>query len=218
MRRYAGAAGLALGSFLFIEQAHAESPAAARPPDASRVSTDELVPKERPTTRSFYGWEILVTGEVGASLVSLSVMLPDKPLDSVVSSGGFILGMPLYMLGGPIVHWTHGNFNKGLISFGGNAAFALVGGLAGQSIRCAGDTDRDCDTKGFFTGLAVGALIAPIVDAVVLGWEYVPVDDYVTTAKGPATPSGAGRRAWSLSPTWRVGPRGSFELGLVGRF
>jgi hypothetical protein len=218
MRRYGHAAGLALGWFLVVGQARAEGPPAARPGDAPRASVDELVPRERPTTRSFYGWKILVTGEVGASLVALSVLLPDKPLDSVVSTGGFVIGMPAYMLGGPIVHWTHGGFAKGLISFGGNATFALVGGLTGQSIRCGNDSDPDCGMKGFFTGVAVGALVAPILDALVLGWENVPLDDYVTTAKGRTSPMGAGRVGWSLSPTWRVGPRGSLELGLVGRF
>ena len=168
MRRYARAAGLALGSFLFIEQARAESPPpVARSRDATRANVDEVVAKERPTTKSFYGWKILATGEVGAVLVSLSVLLPDKPLDSLASTGGFVIGMPAYMIGGPIVHWTHGDFGKGLISFGGNAAFALVGGVTGQSIRCSNDGDPDCGMKGFLTGVAVGALVAPIVDAIV---------------------------------------------------
>jgi hypothetical protein len=187
-------------------QAHAEAPPSRNAPP------DEVVAKQRATTKTFYGWQILVTGEVGSVVAAASVFLPERPLGSFASSLGFVAGMPVYALGGPIVHWNHGDFTKGLISFGGNAAFALTGGLVGQTIRCNKENDAGpCGERGFFTGLGVALLIAPVLDAALLGWEDVPVD-YIGWRDR------SGRSGVVLSPSWNVGPRGSFELGISGRF
>jgi len=177
-----------------------------------------LIPKERPTRRAFYGWEILAFGESGAAVAAGSVLLPDKPLGSVVSTIGFVVGMPFYAFGGPIVHWQHGDFHKGLIAFGGNAAFPLFGGLVGRSVRCGEDNAPvDCGSRGFFTGFAIGVLIAPVVDAIALGWEDIPLEDAITAGQGDQRHA---RRSmtFSIAPAWSIGPRGSFELGVVGAF
>ncbi len=169
--------------------------------------------KQRATTKTFYGWQILATGEVGSALAAVAVFVPDRPLGSTISALVFAAGMPVYALGGPIVHWTHGDFTKGLISFGGNAVFAVAGGLAGQTIRCNKENDADlCGQKGFFTGLGVAILIAPILDAAILGWEDVPTDYYAARRDRPA------RSGLAIAPTWSVGPRGAFEIGISGRF
>jgi hypothetical protein len=179
-----------------------------------------LVPKQRASTRTFYGWQILATGEVGSLLVAGSVFLPDNPLGSFPASVAFIAGAPTYALGGPIVHWSHQDFTKGLISFGGNIAFGVVGGLIGQSVRCKKEPDSDnCGERGFFDGLAVGSLIAPVLDAAILGWEEEPIYDYA--GGGSRRLSDATRKpqpAFSVAPSWNLGPRGSFTLSLVGRF
>jgi hypothetical protein len=179
---------------------------------AGKGAPDEIVAKQRATTRTFYGWQILATGEVGSVLAAASVLLPERPLGSFVSSLGFVAGMPVYALGGPVVHWTHGNFTKGLISFGGNAAFLLAGGLAGQSIRCNHENQADgCGERGFFTGLAVTILVAPVLDAAILGWEDVPLDDVARRDRPPRT-------GLALAPMWNIGPRGLVEIGVSGRF
>jgi hypothetical protein len=190
----------------------AVQPAAAAAP----APPAELTPTPRATTKSFYGWQILASGEVGSVFVAASVFLPERPLGSAASTAGFLVGMPTYALGGPIVHWTHGDFTKGLVSFGGNAAFAVVGGFIGQARGCRdNDPSQNCAERGFFAGMAVGALIAPLVDAAVLGWEDVPVD---LIAEGPPT-----RRARALPPSLTLAPtvgfgRRGFELGFGGRF
>jgi hypothetical protein len=120
-----------------------------------------------------------------------------------------MVAMPLYALGGPAVHWTKGDFSRGIVSFAGNVVFPVVGGFIGQAMKCApSNAPVDCGGLGFFKGFGVGLIAAPVVDAIVLGWEDVPVD-YI------------GRRAEphvSVAPSWSIGPRGSFELGLSGRF
>jgi hypothetical protein len=221
-RVWAGALGLVLGGLGLVRQAHADAkPSTTTPAAGSRVTPvgqpDEIVAKELATTKTFYGWQILATGEVGALMAAASVLLPERPLGSFVSSAGFVAGMPLFALGGPVVHWTHNNFNKGLISFGGNGAFLLAGGLAGQTIRCnKPDAPENCGARGFFTGLAVTILIAPVLDAAILGWEDVPVD-YL--GGGPRRhASRDANLGWTVAPTWSIGPRGAFQLGVSGSF
>jgi hypothetical protein len=185
----------------------------AETPPSRNAPPDEIVAKQRATTKTFYGWQILAIGEAGSALAAVAVFVPDRPLGSTISALGFAAGMPVYALGGPIVHWNHGDFTKGLISFGGNVAFAVTGGLVGQAIRCNKENDADlCGQKGFFTGLGVMVLIAPILDAAILGWEEVPTDYYVAGRQNPARPG------FSVAPSWSVGPRGSFEIGVSGRF
>src|SRR5882757_6334837 len=119
-RIVAGAWGALLGVVLAGAPARAAEVAAPSEPSV-------LIPRERPTRREFYGWEILVLAEPASLVAAASVLLPDKPLGSIVSTVGFVVGMPVYALGGPIVHWRHGAFHKGLLAFGGNVAFPLVG-------------------------------------------------------------------------------------------
>jgi hypothetical protein len=175
----------------------------------------ELVPKVRPTTTSFYGWEILATGTVGGVLAAAGTLLPDKPLGSAPATAAFVTGMPLFVLGGPSVHWSHGDFSKGLVSFGGNVALPLIGGLVGHSLRCKGDNAPDsCGVDGFLTGMAVTSVFVSILDALVLGWEHIPVDDSVS--RGPI-------RSYrfsevSIVPRLIMADHGLVQLGLAGRF
>jgi len=188
---------------LFVTQALAADPPKPPPPT-------ELIPKVRPTTKSFYGWEILATGEVGGILAAAGVLLPDKPLGSVPATAAFITGMPLFALGGPAVHWTHGYFGKGLVSFGGNLVLPFIGGFTGQALRCnEANAPVDCGSRGFLTGIVVAAMITPVIDALVLGWEDVPVDD----AHSPISP-----RLGTIAPWSTIDANGMFHLGLSGRF
>lgn len=208
MKNHLGAVALALVAWAL--------PARAAEPQPSRTQPRrDLVIEERPTTRNFYGWEILLTGGVGGVVVAASVFVPEKPVGDVLSTTGFILGMPAFGLGGPIIHWTHGNFSKGLVSLGGNATLSLASGLAGRSIACSKSDDADCTTRGLFRGLGVAAVVAPLLDAAILGWEDLPVDDYTRTiAVRRRREDGSFR--WA--PVWSVGPRGSFEIGVAGKF
>jgi hypothetical protein len=187
----------------------------------------EMVSRERPATRSFYGWQILATGEVGGILAAAAAVLPDSPLKTLPSTMGFLVGMPLYALGGPATHWTHGDFEKGLISLGGNFALPVVSGFVGQAVGCArSEAPDDCGTSGFLTGFAIALVTAPLVDALVLGWEDIPDDDPAVPGDAPAGSGAAAsfrqerKRAahFKVTPAWSFGSKGELAFGIMGRF
>jgi hypothetical protein len=139
----------------------------------------------------------------------------------------FLVGMPFYALGGPATHWTHGSFNKGLISLGANFALPIVGGFIGQSVHCVpSDHADDCGTRGFFTGFGVALVTVPLIDAIALGWEDIPDDDPLPSVGSPPAP-GAGTPAvlprpraasFTILPAWSIGPKGELGFGMAGRF
>jgi len=177
----------------------------------------ELVSTRPATRRSFYGWQILASGGAGGLLAAGAIFLPNRPLGSLPATATFMVAMPVYAIGGPAVHWTHGDFWRGLVSFGGNVALPLLGGFVGQAIRCRpSNAPNDCGGLGFFAGFGIGLLTAPLVDAIALGWEDIPVD-YI----GALEHRSAGRHSivsrFSIAPAWSFG-HGSIELGLSGRF
>jgi hypothetical protein len=197
---------------------------AAGPPNEGPT---EIVAKERPTTRYFYGWQILATGEAGGVVAAAATVLADSPLKTLPSTLGFLVGMPFYVLGGPATHWTHGDFDKGLISLGGNFTLPVIGGFIGQAVSCsARGAPDDCGATGFFAGFAVALVTAPVVDALVLGWEDIPDD---APAPVPVAPSASAARTaprlsskraarFSMTPTWNVGPKRELLFGVAGRF
>jgi hypothetical protein len=188
----------------------------------------EIVAKERPSSRSFYGWQILATGEAGGVLAAAATVLPGSPFKTLPSTMGFLVGMPFYVLGGPATHWTHGEFNKGLISLSANFALPVVGGLIGQTVGCApSDAPEDCGARGFFAGFAMALVTVPLADALVLGWEDIPDDE--AAAKGGELAANdsasAPRRSrakrvarFTMTPAWSLGPRGELAFGVAGRF
>jgi hypothetical protein len=201
-----GPLGLAL--LVSSGSAYGEEPTVTRAPT-------ELMAKERRTVRSFYGWEILATGEVGGALTALSVWLPAQPVGSTLSTAGFVIGAPVFAMGGPLVHWSHGDFDKGLISIAMNLALPITFGLVGSQVLCHGDSPPDdCGFVGFFRGLGTATALVPLVDAFALGWEHIPVDDEL--ARSPARLRLA-REGWSVAPVWGA-PRGGFTLGVGGTF
>jgi hypothetical protein len=199
--------------------------------DAVRSGETEIVARERPSTRSFYGWQILATGEAGGVVAAAALLLPDKPLKEFPSIFGFLAGMPFYAIGGPATHWTHGHFEKGLISFGANVIAAVGGGLIGGGLGCGQSDGPTCGTDGFFKGFSVALVTVPIADALILGWEDIPEDDPLPAPVVPGTKTSA-RRAFadgpsfrrergpqfSMIPAWSLGPRGELSFGVSGRF
>jgi hypothetical protein len=192
----------------------------------------EIVARERPSTRSFYGWQILATGEAGGVLAAMSTILPDSPMKSIPSAVGFLVGMPFYALGGPATHWTHGNFQKGLISFGANVVGVLAGGLIGQGVACGQSDSQTCGADGFFAGFSIALVTVPLGDALILGWEDIPDDDPLPTTVTPGRKGSAERpfsdaqtlgrqpapAQFSMIPGWSLGPRGELAFGVSGRF
>jgi hypothetical protein len=217
----------AWGGRLLTGAAFAVCTTSARAADPPAQSPAEVVARERPSTRSFYGWQILATGEAGGVLAAAAMVLPDSPLKTLPSTFAFVIGMPFYALGGPATHWTHGEFNKGLISLAGNIVFPVAGGLIGQSVHCTpADAAINCGTRGFAVGFGIALVTVPLVDALLLGWEDIPDDEAPSVARTSTsgeiaeTRRPARRRvgSFTMAPAWNVGPRGELSFGIAGRF
>ncbi|HKQ71322.1 MAG TPA: hypothetical protein VJT73_18390 [Polyangiaceae bacterium] len=183
-----------------------------------KATEEELVPRKAKTTKAFYGWQILATGGAGGLISAMSLLVPERRLATPLGTAGFVVGMPAYALGGPIAHWTHDNFDKGLISFAGNIVVPLAGGVAARAIKCGhANAEDDCGTQGFFTGFAVGVVIAPILDALILGWEDVPAADVFSRVL-PGPKRGANPGPFTIAPTANLGPYGLVQFGVSGKF
>jgi hypothetical protein len=180
-------------------------------PEGEPSASEVIVPKRVVTERWFYGWPILAVGETGALLTSASLVLPDHLLGTSASTVGFIAGVPAFVLAGPIVHWSHDDFAKGVISLSANLALPVISGFVGRSIACSGDADEGCAYHGFGAGFAVAALLLPIADALLLGWEDVPVDE--TAQARPSRQLGA-----TIVPRFVLSRTGALELGVGGTF
>ena len=211
---------LLAGAVLFAaSSARAEpSPASTqtgRAPTGSGLASpepQELVPRTRPTERKFYGWEILLTGEVAGLVTAAAVEVPVSRFTTPASTLFFLLGMPAYALSGPVSHWSHDDFTKGLVSFGANVVGVAVAGVIGGKLSCghAGAPDG-CGATGFFHGLSVAVVTVPLLDAFILGWENVPISDEASVPRERGTPSIV------ATPIVGVTPQG-VTLGLSGRF
>lgn len=198
----------------------------AVPPLDSKSWIPQQIEGVRPATQSsFYGWQILVVGGASGLVTAASLVLPEKPFDSFLSVAGFVIGVPTYGLAGPIFHWSHGQFEKGLLSFGLNVASPLLGLAIGPQVSCGANDSSDCADKGQVAGAAVGFLVAPVLDGLLLGWEEVPVDYIGRTPMQPASHRMAGRfqprglpAGFTLTPYMAVRPEGRTDLGVWGRF
>jgi len=177
---------------------------------AKAAAPEYIEARPPPTVRSFYGFPIIAVGEAGALLTSAALVLPDRLLSTAGSTVGFIAGAPTFLLAGPVVHWTHGEFTKGLVSFGANLTLPVLAGFTSSAITCSGDSGEDCGYHAFGAGFAVTALLLPIADALVLGWEEVPADE---TSERPD-----GARVFTLFPRVEAERGGGVRLGIMGVF
>ena len=114
----------------------------------------------------WYGWQTLMVD--GAAILIASDV-----------------SVPIYVLGGPIVHWSHGNVGRGFGSLGLRVgaplllAAAFVGG-------CDGNGDVGCLGLGALMGLLLGAGAAIAIDAAAIARDTVEVEDDVSFSLGPA--------------------------------
>lgn len=129
-------------------------------------------------SRIWYGWQnLLVDGAGQTSAIALGVIMAGR--DGGASAMG--TGLATYVLGGPIVHFAHGNVGKGFGSLALRAGLPASGALAGAVIElrsCGGESF--CGLSGGFFGLAVGTVGAIVLDASVLAYKKVPPE---STAK-----------------------------------
>ncbi|WP_437778200.1 hypothetical protein [Sorangium sp. So ce1097] len=116
----------------------------------------------------WYGWQHLLV--LGGSLVLVPVAV------SLETQELLLMSFKGLVLGGPIIHWAHGNVGKGFASLGLNIGGTLVGGLIG--VASAGEAHEDAwvtpAVVGLLVGGSVGLIAANIVDMAVLPYEEEP--------------------------------------------
>jgi hypothetical protein len=158
----------------------AMEPAAARPPDtpSSRARTKakttqtepppaEAQQSSTPPRTTWYGWQTLASD--GAAL---TLIVGGGVLASQVEQGGYVVAMGglVYLVGAPVVHFTHERAGAGLGSLGMRAGLPLLGAAIGASAEdCSGEFL--CGLAGAFIGFFVGSSAAIAIDASLLAYE-----------------------------------------------
>lgn len=111
--------------------------------------------------RYWYGWEVALVGETGGALLSAGLLTINvnstQPWRTFLF---FPVGLPTYLLGGPLVHWSNGNFDRGLISLGLNATIPITAGFIGEAVVCArSGASTSCHSNGFTEFAAVSRAV-----------------------------------------------------------
>jgi hypothetical protein len=117
----------------------------------------------------WYGWQTL---------------LADVAAVAAASAGGEA-GLGVYALGGPIVHWSHGNTGRGFGSLALRTGAPIVLGAAFVA-GCDPDEDAEFGCLGAaLAGVGLGMVTAIVLDASVLARDEVPVERDTSVALGP---------------------------------
>ena len=128
---------------------------------------------EKPQT-TWYGWQTLIADGAAAGLLGLTILSSDGNAANVLGT----LSFGTYLLGGPIVHWSHGHGWTGFGSLAARVGFPLGGALVGVLIgaaACGSSEDEfiPCPVAFGAVGLLAGMVAAPVVDATIIAREPV---------------------------------------------
>ena len=172
------------------------------PPDAPRAAASPRLLAPLPDVqgprpeRSWYGWQVWAAD---AASLALAYACASKS-----GGDGCLWTVTGYLVGGPIIHGVHNGPERVLgslaLRIGAPILAAYIGGAV---VDCSDTYDNFCAVGAAFTGLAVGAAAAIILDGV------LAIDN--------GTPSPRPNRARSVTPTFSVAG-GNTVLGVVGRF
>ena len=158
--------------------------------------------------------EILQVPGLVVAIITLTGLITES---AVGTDGAALLAIPFagagFVLGGPVVHWAHGNIGRGFGVLGLNIGAPAVTAGLGVGIACAsGACSGSGDGAGIFLSLVLGGsaglLAAMIVDVSVL-------------SHGSNTPVAAS--ALNKAPGWMILPdlhisREKTTFGVVGAF
>jgi hypothetical protein len=159
-----------------------EAPAADPPPESPPVVL--VRPASKPTiwVDVGYGSQTLLLDGAAVAMFAFGVASESQPLPS--------LGLLTYAFAPPIAHFTHGNVGKGVADMGIRLVSPFLFAMPGLMLATA-FTSNDYDDRkkamdiGGYTGMALGAAFAMVVDALVLAKERVPAERaYMTDDAG----------------------------------
>jgi hypothetical protein len=150
-------------------------PVPAEPAPPPERAWDDPAPVPPKPERRWYGWQTLATDGaaiallVGTASAAAAADLSEGPLLTT----GYTLGLVTYALGGPIVHFSHGNTWRGLASFGIRVPVPLLVIAASYEIECSGSGGACGEYTVLFGASAI--IAAMVVDAAVFAFDDVPV-------------------------------------------
>ena len=159
--------------------------------------------------RHWYGWQTLIVDGMSILVVPVVAAKADSSAGTGLAVGG-------YFLGGPIVHWAHGQVGKGFGSLGLRVGLPVAGALGGMlAARAASDCISYCSVAFGLIGGAFGVAAALVIDPAVLAYERV--DEEPSVARARQKPAPALSRV-ALSPLAAPRKEGGFDLGVGGTF
>ncbi|MDB4934030.1 MAG: uncharacterized protein JWP87_1002 [Labilithrix sp.] len=150
-----------------------------------------------PTESRWYGWQVLLVD--GAAVVA-GAATQELPIF-----------LTMYAVGAPIVHAGHGRGGAALGSLGLRVGLPLVAGGVSYALlaqSCGKDSGDYCGLGAVAVGiLAAGAgmVTASLIDVFAISHESV--------AATPRRP-----KAFTVTPSAHVDPRGDFSVGAFGTF
>lgn len=139
-------------------------PAGAVVVQAVPAVTAPAPPAPEMTEREWYGWQNMLL-----DLAAVGIFVGGWAADDGNIVGAGYMG---YILGGPIIHWAHGNVGKGFASFGVRVGIPLggflVGGLFGYGFGGGSDGNGKfksfgSDSNGPVVGATIGGALAVIL-------------------------------------------------------
>ena len=147
---------------------------AAAAASADELPTAQLAGATPAEARSWYSWQTLLA-DVSAGAVPLLVNATGA--NGEQNRRGFEVGVALFALGAPLVHFANGRPGNGFASLGLRLALPL--GLAGLGYAIG---NSSCKPSGFFggafcgypeatAGAIVGVVAASAIDATILAWK-----------------------------------------------
>lgn len=120
--------------------------------------------EESRTERVWYGWQTLVVDGIA---LTAPFALASAGAESEVAANTFLLG---YALGGPAVHFAHGNVGRGFGSFGLRVGLPLGGAAVGALATSRAGCDY-CALGGAVLGTFGGIGGAIALDAAWLAYD-----------------------------------------------
>jgi hypothetical protein len=146
---------------------------------------------EREGPLPWYGWETLLSDAVSISMLLVAAESDEGPVA--------VIGLGIYALGGPAIHFGQGETLNGLGSVGLRLGLPAIGGLIGAQVSdgCRG---YEC-FEGAGYGILLGMGAAVVLDAALLGYRS---DDVSVTARRvvPTLSLAGGRSTLGLAGTF----------------
>ena len=163
---------------------------------------------------SNYRWQVAATDAavIGAGVAGFALEGRDGALGYVPSNALMGIGIGGYFLGAPIVHLVHREYARAGVSLLVRVGLPIVGGAIGARFATCTPDQFLCGLDEMGKGMAVGAVVAAVVDSVLITSDRTPAAEPERIPTASRAPAGL-----LLSPRL-VATANAAIVGLGGRF